>query len=557
MPSVSLDKKTVLKMIGKKLGDSELAERLPMHGLFLEGITEDKINVEIFVNRPDMLSEEGFARAISGFLGVKTGLEKFAVKKSDYAVTVDSKIAKIDRKYIGIAVMKGLKFDNEFIISSMQLQDKLAMTHGRKRKKVAMGVYDLDKIKFPLTYTTVGGNEKFIPMGHDREIKVSELAEEHKRGKEYSHLIEGWKEFPAYKDADGKILCVIPITQADFTKVTEKTKDVMIEVTGTDWRAVHQILNILVTNWSDRGAELYEAKIKYPFETPEGKNVACPILKTARMELDVNYANKLLGLGLTAAEAAKLLERMRYGAAAKKDKIEVDVPAYRTDILHPFDLIEDIAIAYGYENFKHEIPQVSTIGEETPRALVFRKIAEVCSGLGLLECCTLHLSNERILNDNMLLKNRNFVKTINAVNIEYDIVRNSLLPMLLKTLSENTHNEYPQKLFELGEVYDEEKNEPVEKNNISMVSCHSRAEFTEMKSLIESLFSSIGEKVSFREANHNSFISGRCASVVVDGKQIGIMGEIHPQVLANFRLEMPAAGFECNIDWLVGKYKRQ
>jgi len=557
MPSVSLDKKTVLKMIGKKLGDSELAERLPMHGLFLEGITEDKINVEIFVNRPDMLSEEGFARAISGFLGVKTGLEKFAVKKSDYAVTVDSKIAKIDRKYIGIAVMKGLKFDNEFIISSMQLQDKLAMTHGRKRKKVAMGVYDLDKIKFPLTYTTVGGNEKFIPMGHDREIKVSELAEEHKRGKEYSHLIEGWKEFPAYKDADGKILCVIPITQADFTKVTEKTKDVMIEVTGTDWRAVHQILNILVTNWSDRGAELYEAKIKYPFETPEGKNVACPILKTARMELDVNYANKLLGLGLTAAEAAKLLERMRYGAAAKKDKIEVDVPAYRTDILHPFDLLEDIAIAYGYENFKHEIPRVSTIGEETPRALVFRKIAEVCSGLGLLECCTLHLSNERILNDNMLLKNRNFVKTINAVNIEYDIVRNSLLPMLLKTLSENTHNEYPQKLFELGEVYDEEKNEPVEKNNISMVSCHSRAEFTEMKSLIESLFSSIGEKVSFREANHNSFISGRCASVVVDGKQIGIMGEIHPQVLANFRLEMPAAGFECNIDWLVGKYKRQ
>jgi len=574
MPSVSLDKKTVLKMIGKKLSDSELAERLPMHGLFLEGITEDKINVEIFPNRPDMLSEEGFARAISGFLGVKTGLEKFAVKKSDYAVTVDAKIAKIDRKYIGIAVMKGLKFDNEFIISSMQLQDKLATTQGRRRKKVAMGVYDLGKIKFPLTYTMVGGSEKFIPMGHDSEIKISELAEEHKRGKEYSHLIEGWKEFPAYKDADGKILCVIPITQADFTKVTERTKDVMIEVTGTDWRAVHQILNILVTNWSGRGAELYEAKIKYPFETPEGKNVACPILKTARMELDVNYANKLLGLALSAAEAAKLLERMRYGAAAKthgngvsgvaekrsfscKDKIEVDVPAYRTDVLHPFDLVEDIAIAYGYENFKHEIPRVSTIGEEAPRSLVFRKIAEVCSGLGMLECCTLHLSNERILNDNMLLKNKNFVKTINAVNIEYDIVRNSLLPMLLKTLSENTHNEYPQKLFEMGEVYDEEKGEPVERNSLSIVSCHSRAEFTEMKSLIEALFSSIGEKISFREAKHESFISGRCAAVLADGKQIGTMGEIHPQVLANFRLEMSAAGFECNIDWLVGKYVKK
>lgn len=557
MPSVSLDKKTVLKMIGKKLGDSKLAERLPMHGLFLEGITEDRINVEIFPNRPDMLSEEGFARAISGFLGVKTGLEKFAVKKSDYAVTVDSKIAKIERKYIGIAVMRGLKFDNDFIISSMQLQDKLATTHGRKRKKVAMGVYDLDKIRFPLTYTLVGGSEKFVPIGHDREIKVSELAEEHKKGKEYSHLIEGWKEFPAYKDADGKILCIIPITQADFTKVTEKTKDVMIEVTGTDWRAVNQILNILVTNWSGRGAELYETKIKYPFETPEGKSVFCPILKTMKMSLDVAYANRLLGLGLSVAEAAKLLERMRYGAAAKKGRIEVEIPAYRTDILHPFDLVEDIAIAYGYENFRQEIPRVSTIGEETARTLVFRKLAEALSGFGLLECCTLHLSNEKILNDNMLLKNRNFVKTINAVNIEYDAVRNSLLPMLLKTLSENTHNEYPQKLFEMGEVYDEEKGEPVERNNLSFVSCHSRAEFTEMKSLVEALFASIGEKVSFREAKHNSFINGRCAAVIADGKQIGIMGEIHPQVLANFRLEMPAAALECNIDWLVGKYGKK
>lgn len=544
-------------MIGKKLSDSELAERLPMHGLFLEGITEDMINVEIFVNRPDMLSEEGFARAFSGFLGVKTGLEKFSVKKSDYVVNVDAKIAKIDRKYIGIAVMKGLKFDSDFITSSMQLQEKLAMTHGRKRKKVAMGVYDLDKIRFPLAYTMIGGSEKFVPMGHEKEIKVSELAEEHKRGREYSHLIEGWKEFPVYKDASGKILCVIPITQADFTKVTEKTKDVMIEVTGTDWRAVHQILNILVTNWSDRGAELYGAKIKYPYGTPEGKTVATPILKTMKMELDANYANRLLGLELSATEVAKLLKRMRYGASAKKNVAEVEVPAYRTDVLHPFDLAEDVAIAYGYENFKHEIPQVSTIGGETARTLVSRKVAEVCSGLCMLECCTLHLSNERILNGNMLLKNKNFIRTVNAVNIEYDIVRNSLLPMLLKVLSENTHREYPQRLFELGEIYEKENNEPVEMNNLSIVSCHGRAEFTEMKSLVESLFSSIGEKIIFREAEHNSFIKGRCASVLADGKEIGVMGEIHPQVLTNFKLEMPVAAFECGIDWLIGKYGKK
>ncbi|MBI4896659.1 MAG: hypothetical protein HY832_03885, partial [Candidatus Aenigmarchaeota archaeon] len=298
MPSISLNKKDVLKMIGKKLSDKELAERLPMHGLFLEGITNDAINVEIFVNRPDMLSEEGFARAIAGFIGTKTGLQQFTVKKSSYVVDVDAATAKTKRKYVGLAVMKGLKFDDAFIASSMQLQDKLATTHGRKRKKVAMGVYDLDRIKFPLTYTMVGEEETFTPMGHDTDIRVKNLTTEHKRGREYAHLVEG-KLFPAYKDATGKILCVLPITQADFTKVTEKTKNVLIEVTGTDWRAVHQILNILATNWSGRGASLSSVTVNYPFATPEGKRVICPILKTRRMTLDVGYANKLLGITLT------------------------------------------------------------------------------------------------------------------------------------------------------------------------------------------------------------------------------------------------------------------
>ncbi|MBI4896240.1 MAG: phenylalanine--tRNA ligase subunit beta, partial [Candidatus Aenigmarchaeota archaeon] len=254
---------------------------------------------------------------------------------------------------------------------------------------------------------------------------------------------------------------------------------------------------------------------------------------------------------LTAPQAAKLLERIRYGAKAKNNIILVEVPAYRTDILHPFDLVEDIAIAYGYENFMHEIPQVSTIGEETPRTIMNRKIAEILTGLGLLECCTLHLSSEKILNDAMQLQKNNLVKTVNAVNIEYDVVRNALLPMLLKTLSENTHHEYPQKLFELGEVYHVEHNEPIEKNNLCIVSCHSKAEFTEMKSMIEALFAGIGKRVSFQEEYHRSFIEGRCATVLVDNKPIGIMGEIHPQVLTNFKLELPVVAFEIHVDALL------
>src|SRR3989338_997038 len=235
MPTIILNKETVLKFLGKRISDKELAEKIPMLGTFLNEISTEEISVEVFVNRPDMLSEEGFARALKGFLEIEKGLEKFSAKPSKFSVDVEQKM-KSSRPFIALAVMRGLRFDNNFLTSMMQLQDKLALTHGRKRKKAGMGIYDLDKLEFPLRYTMISEAERFIPLGETEPMRVKNILSEHARGKEYSEILKGLKEYPAYKDAAGKILCVLPITQADFTKVTELTKNILIEVRSEERR---------------------------------------------------------------------------------------------------------------------------------------------------------------------------------------------------------------------------------------------------------------------------------------------------------------------------------
>ncbi len=548
MPTIILNKETVLKFLGKRVSDKELAEKIPMLGTFLNEINPEEISVEVFVNRPDMLSEEGFGRALAGFVGVKTGMEKFSAKPSKYFCEVEARMKNSARPFIGLAVIKGLKFDNEFILSMMQLQEKLALTHGRKRKKAGMGVYDLDKLEWPLKYTIISENDRFIPLGKTEPMRVKDILEEHRKGKEYSGLLEGIRDYPSYKDATGKILCLLPITQADFTKVTEQTKNILIEVTGTDFKTVSQILNILVCNWYERGGVIEQVSVNYPYETPAGKNVKFQLLEPSRMKLSPDYVNKLLGLNLKANEIIELLRKMRHEGKVSGKFIEVSIAPYRTDILHPIDLVEEVAIAYGYGNFEPQIPNVATIGEETQKTIFARKLAEICVGLGLQECQTLHLSNEKVLVEKMLLAGKkNLIRVPNSVNIEYDTIRDYLTPMLLKTLSENTRYEFPQNLFEIGEVYESSNGEPSEKLKLGIVFCSAGAEFNDGKSAVEALFRLLGKTISVEPIEHASFIETRVGKIICDGRECGIVGEIHPQVLVNFGLELPVVAVEVDV----------
>ena len=229
MPTVKLNKTVFEELVGKELPLDELKDRISMLGTDLEGIEGDEIEVEIFPNRPDMLSEQGFARAFSSFIGVKTGLKKYEVKSSGKKVIVDKSVTM--RPYTACALVKNITFTDERIREIMQMQEKLAMTHGRGRKKSAYGVYPIKNVTFPITYIAKNPKEvMFHPLGFDKKIPANLVGEQHPTGPKYKHIAEGWEKYPFFIDAKENVMCMPPYTNShDTGKVELDTTEVFIE----------------------------------------------------------------------------------------------------------------------------------------------------------------------------------------------------------------------------------------------------------------------------------------------------------------------------------------
>jgi len=538
MPTINVNKKMFLKRTGKEIPDKTLSKKLPYMGTTLErDIKESEFELETYVNRPDFLSEQGLGRAFAAFMGIKTGLQIPQIQKSNYKATLTRDAEKV-RPYAVMAVVKNLKFKEADILSLMQLQEKLHTTHGRNRKKVSIGVYDANTIKFPITYKAVDANFKFTPLEETKQMSIKEILESTLKGKEYAHICLGPK-YVIWEDSKKQVLSFPPIINSAETALTTNTNEVVIDVTGTDFYSVEKALNIVCYHLADIGGQIYSVDI-------DGKNY--PDLTPEKMKLDINYCNKLLGMKFSADEMKKLLEKMNFGVEIQNEKLEIQIPAYRTDILHPFDLVEEVAISYGYDNFIPEIPQISTIGEEDPIKGYTNKIKEICVGMQMLECQTLHLSNENDLIGKMNLEKAEVVRTTNAVNQNYNIVRNSILAMLIKTLGENTHHEYPQNLFEIGEIYKDANKEELQ---LGIALCHTNANFSEMRSKVEAVLTAMKVDFKIKMSSDKRFIDGRAAAIIVGNSQIGILGEIHPQILENFGIGMPTCGAEIDLEKLA------
>nr|MBA4405071.1 phenylalanine--tRNA ligase subunit beta [Nanoarchaeum sp.] len=530
MPTITLDKEDLLKTIGKKIPDEVLKDRIPMIGTALEHIDDDELVVEVFPDRPDMLAAAGFGRALSAFMGIRPGLRKYEVKKSDFKVKVDSKVNSV-RPYVVCAVAKNAVFNEVTIQYLMQVQEKIHTTFGRNRKKLSIGVYDLDKIKFPLVYTTKPKDFKFVPLEFDKEMKLSEILEDHPKGVDYAHLLKGFKEYPIWLDANNKVLSMPPIINSENTKVSLNTKNLFVDVTGLDLNACEQALNILITAMADRGFEIHSVDVA-------GKSY--PNLGPKKMKVSLDYVNKILGLKLKETDLKPLLAKMGHDYVNG----EVIIPCYRADILSEIDIVEDVAVAYGYENFKYEICDFASIGKEDELEVFKNKLANLMVGFGLLETNTYNLAKRIDQTKNMRLT-LNLVEIENALNEEYNVLRYWMLPSLLDVFKNNKHYENPQKIFEIGTVFN-----PEERSKLGMLITHSNVTYTEARQVLDALILSLGLEVTIKSGEHESFIPGRVGKIIVKGKEIGFIGEIHPEVLSNFELETPVVGFELDVNEL-------
>jgi|TARA_Y100000310_G_scaffold345671_1_gene468082 phenylalanyl-tRNA synthetase beta chain len=550
MPTLNINKQVFEKLVGKKLPIGKLKDRISYLGTDLESINENEIIVEIFPNRPDMLSVHGFSRAFSSFIGAKTGLRHYKVEPSKEKVIIDKSVAAV-RPYTACAIVKNLHFNDEKIKEIIDVQEKLHITYGRNRKKVAIGIYPFEKIKPPIRFIAKNPEEiKFRPLEFPREINGRQILSQHPAGRDYGHLLEDSGKFPIFIDANNEILSMPPIINSHKTgKISEKTKDIFIECSGFDFRVLQKCINMIVTALSEMGGKIYSIELLYG-----NKKIISPDLKPEEMNVDTNYINKLLGLKLKENEIKKLFFKMGYGYKNKK----VLVPAYRADIIHQIDLAEDIAIAYGYEIFQASISDAATIAEENKFEIFKNKISVLLAGLCLIEASTYNLTNHDFQCKKMNIQIA-LIELANSISSDYNVLRSWIIPSLMEILSSNKHYEYPQKIFTIGTIFKENNkfDTNIEENErLAVTIASEKTDYTEIRQVLDYLFRSLGLKYEITEAEHNSFIKGRIGRVLVNGKKIAYIGEISPQVLQNWGLEVPVTAFELNLTELYGIFNK-
>jgi len=262
MPSVEYSTPELQGLLGGDLSVSELENIIPMLGVDMESIDDKKLVVEVFPNRPDMLSIEGFVRALRGFIGRETGFSDYPVGDSDIVLYVESSVADV-RPYVSAAAVEDVTLTEEHLISLMNVQEKLHMTHGVKRRKVAIGVHDSGQLKPPYTYKAVKPDSlSFVPLDMAEPMTPAKILSKHPKGRDYAHILEGLKKYPIIVDSENQVLSFPPIINGELTRLTDDTKNIFIECTGLSQLACDQAVNIVVSAIADRGGRILSVELK-------------------------------------------------------------------------------------------------------------------------------------------------------------------------------------------------------------------------------------------------------------------------------------------------------
>lgn len=558
MPVIDVVLSRLNKLIGRDLTLEELKDVLFRFGMELDSAKminsrDYQLKIEITPDRPDMLSIWGLARALRKYIGIDRGIDKYDLRDGDYHIYVDESVAGI-RPFIAAAVVKNIKLTEVDLEDLIYSQEKLHETFCRGRMKASIGFYPLRKLKWPLYYKTDYPERiKFKPLGFDIEMNGTEILSKHPTGQQYRHLLEGATKFPVFIDSANNVLSLPPIINSeDYGKVSVNDTEILLEVTGTHKPTVKLVVNIITAILGDIGGDLYSVHIHYP-----DSDEISPYIHPKKWKVDMESVREVLGINLTKEKIRELLSKMGLEIiSGARDHLEVMVPAYRADIWHQIDIIDDIARAYGFDNFIPELTPVFTIGGILERTKIIDYLREILIGLGYTEVFTFALTNKNDQFVKMRLDVPNSLVEIRGAKEEkINMVRKWLLPELLKTLTYNKEKRYPVRIFEISDIVElnkESETGAVNKTKIAVLSAHKDASYTEIRGVTEYLLRSLGiNNYEIKRINHKSFIEGRVAGIFVNSVQVGVIGELHPEIILNWGLSIPICAMELDLDMLM------
>ena len=544
MAHIEINKEEFEELVGENISKEKLNQEASLLGAHWNHVEGKKWDVEVYPNRPDLLSVEGLARAYRGFFEIDEGMDRYKVEKGNIELQVDDSVEDV-RPHIGGAVVKNLELSERIINGLIQLQEKMHETMGRRRDKLAIGLHDLSTVEEPFTYKAVNPEQvSFTPLEYDRSMELGEILDEHEKGRKYSWILEDEEKYPIIEDSNGKILSFPPIINNQLTEVNEGTTDIFIDVTGKDKETVQKALNILTTALAERGGKIKSVNV-------DGEKM--PDLSPEKTELELDYLKDIAGVYWTPKEAIFRLEKMNFGAKKKgSGKLKVKVPCYRTDIMHQYDLIEDVVIAHSYDNIDPELPEIDQIADQKDIEKFTDLTREVLISAGALEAHTFILSSKEKLFDKMNRQEHEIVEMSNALTEDYASVRNWLLPSMLEVLNQNKHHGYPQEFFEAEDVaiLNDSDGGASNRRKLSYVISDKNVDFTQARETLQVVERDLGINFEIKPDEKEWFATNRSADIFLNGKKVGLIGEISDQVRENWELEMPIAAFEMDLEKL-------
>lgn len=511
-------------------------------------------------NRPDLWCCEGIARQIRIKQQGKLRPYPFFTRKPKAIkrLIVAPGLEQV-RPYVAACIAKGYRVTDEGLAQLIQTQEKLADIFGHKRKTVSIGLYQRQKIQFPVTYELVKPDQaRFTPLGMETDMTLSEILMVHPKGLEHGHILAGHDRLPILRDATNQPLSFPPIINSrEIGEVRVGDDDLFIEVTGTDLAMVVLTLNIFAANLADRGATIEPIEVQYPYRTALGRRVVTPQDLGKARTIPIKTVEQALGQKLSVKMVKQALEVFGYNVSAGNGTVKAKLPPYRHDLMHAMDVVEDVAMSRGYGEFSPVMPAQFTVGGLSRIEQTSDRARELMVGLGFQEIISNILGSPEHYRDAMRLGETEWGKMVevdNVMSLSFSCLRQWMLPSLLRVEAASSRAFYPHRLFEAGDVAIPDRTHELGSRTetvLGAVMAHATAHFSEIHSCLDVLFYHLGKEYSLEPVQHPSFLEGRAGRILVAGKSLGVIGEVHPEVLEQWQIAVPVVAFDVNLSQLT------
>lgn len=582
MPKVEVNEKLFFNLVGKTYQMDDLFEKKLTHAKAeldeKPDVTQPEadrvIKIELNdTNRPDLWSTGGIARCLREYEGAKhSNYDSFLSTKGNLkdcgnrVIDVQAELKGI-RPYLVAFVISGKPIDEPMLKDIIQTQEKLCWNFGRKRKTISMGVYRQAQIKWPVHQTAADPDKtSFVPLQGSEKQTLRQIVETHPKGKDYGWILKDFKKYPLLVDDNQEVLSMAPIiNSAHLGAVEVGDSDLLVELTGDDMASLMLSANIVACDFFDAGYKILPVKIHHEYDTGFGQDVVTPYYFQETTDARLSAINKKLGVELTEKQVLEALERMGNSVSSRKENDEVVFtvkPApYRNDFLHEVDVIEDVMIGMDLDFFAPAAPNDFTVGRLLPITTYSRKVKEIMAGMGYQEMIFNYLGSKKTYIDNMGIDGKNVIEIANPMSENYQFIRPSIIASLFEAEAQSGNAVYPHKIFEVGKIA---YIDPTEKQtgtrtiqSLGFLTSANNANFNDAASEVSTLLYYLDHKYEVRETEDPRFIPGRQAGVIVKGKQVGIFGEIHPQVLENWQVTVPCVAGEFDLEFLMANESKE